>query len=384
MSKDQPHARYSRSPFWACVWIAIVLIGIGLPDLDLALRFDPNPTPLREEVPFPVPHFDRSALKWPGNFIWYLQSSMGLRGALVRARGLIAYLWLGVSPAPVSVLRRDPWLFLKDERVLDDFRRNQPLSAQQLDRWRRVIEGRHRFLEQRGIDYLLVLAPNKETVYADAMPPWATRQQRPSRLEQLVERLRGAPALPLLDLSRTLIAARAAGRVYHYTDTHWNDVGAFAAYREIAGRLNQSFPGLRSLTDSDMVQHRVTTPGGDLARMCGLQLDLREPQTQLELKPGVEPARFEDGSALSFERMDVRGHERFTSRRPDGEIASAVILRDSFGEALIPYLARHFATATWIWTYDFPAELIAKLHPKVVIEELVERKLMVLEPGDPP
>jgi len=384
VSTQQPAARYRRSPFWVCVSIAIVLTAIGLPDLDLALRFDPNPTPLREQVPFPSLRFDRSALKWPGNLVWYLQSSMGLRGALVRARGLIAYRWFGVSPAPISVLRRDPWLFLKDERVVDDFRRNQPLSAQQLERWRRVVEGRSRFLAQRGIRYLLVLAPNKETVYADAMPPWVTRQEHPSRLEQLSERLSRAPALPVLDLSAAMIAARARGRVYHYTDTHWNDLGAFVAYREIAARLKEWFPNLSSLNDSDVVQHRVTTSGGDLARMCGLALDLREPQTQLELGAGVEPARFEDGSAISFERMDVRGRERFASRRPDGDIASAVILRDSFGEALIPYLARHFATATWIWTYDFPADSIVKLHPRLVIEELVERKLMVVEPGDPP
>ena len=70
--------------------------------------------------------------------------------------------------------------------------------------------------------------------------------------------------------------------------------------------------------------------------------------------------------------------------RPQGEIPSAVLLRDSFGEGLLPYLAGHFQRADWVWTYDFPADLIEQVHPSLVIEQLVERKLMVLDPVNPP
>src|SRR5204862_8316357 len=99
-------------------------------------------------------------------------------------------------------------------------------------------------------------------------------------------------------------------RLYHCTDTHWNDSGAFVAYRAVIERVKAWFPDLRSLTESDLTRRRVVTPGGDLARSCGLALERREPQTQLELGPGVEPARLEDGKPVTFERMDVRGHER--------------------------------------------------------------------------
>ena len=58
-------------------------------------------------------------------------------------------------------------------------------------------------------------------------------------------------------------------------------------------------------------------------------------------------------------------------------------MRDSFGEALLPTLSRHFQEARWLWTDDFPARAIEEQHPAVVIHELVERKLTGLEPANP-
>src|SRR5205807_940608 len=122
----------------------------------------------------------------------------------------------------------------------------------------------------------------------------------------------------------------------------------------------------------------VTTPGGDLARICGLKRDLTEPQIQLG-NPALT-ARQGDGSPLVFDRTDVMGQELFSTRAPAGSIPAAIILRDSFGELLIPFLSEHFARATWSWTYGFPQDLIEREHPDVVIQEMAERKLMVVTP----
>ena len=111
---------------------------------------------------------------------------------------------------------------------------------------------------------------------------------------------------------------------------------------------------------------------------------LQEPQLQLDLVPHMVHARLDDGGEVTFDRMDVRGHPRLTTRAPTTQIPSAVLLRDSFAEALIPLLAPHIGKATWIWTYEFPAREILDARPALVVEELVERKLMVLKPTNPP
>ena len=366
----------------ALVVTFLVLLGIG--NLDLMFHLDPNPSPLREVVPFPRPHFDRSLSHWPGELRWYVQSSMGFRPALVRARGLLAWNWLHGSPAPSSVVRADPWLFMRSERVLDDFRRVDPFTDAELATWSAVLERRRVWLESQGSQYLVVVPPNKETVYAEAMPPWATQASGPSRLQQLTAYLKATSKVTIVDLTATLESKKGEGRLYHFTDTHWNDLGAFAGYQAVAQRLASWFPQLRPATLDQYVVSEESVPGGDLARLCGLKTDLREPQIELRPRPGLELARNEKGEPLSIERMDVRGERRFVTHSAAGQIPSALILRDSFGEGLIPFLSRDMKTATWIWTYDFPAETVKELHPAVVIQELVERKLMTLDavPGE--
>lgn len=380
-AEPTPAAR--RRP-WQRTLVAIFLGLLAAPLFDLALGLDPNPSPLKAEVPFPRPHLDRSLVHWPGALVYYLQSNMGFRGALVRVHGRFVWTVLGGSPAPQTVVRSDPWLFMRSERALDGFRRTDPFSAAELSAWRDVLGARRRWLAARGIAYLVVVAPDKETIYAEAVPSAVTRAPGPSRLAQLGEAVRGSE-VPFLDLTAALEAQKPAARLYHYTDTHWNDLGAFAGYQAIAGRLSAWFPDLRPLSMSDLTVTDVITPGGDDARICGLQLDLQEPQRQLALRAGVrEPARLADGAPLAFERLDVHGSQRFETRSPTGEIPSAVILRDSFGEGLLPTLALHFQRATWIWTYDFPSDAIAAEKPALVIQEMVERKLMTVTPGNPP
>jgi len=383
LALSPPGFTVSRTHAWKLALTVIFFGFLVAPVFDLALGLDPNPSPTRDVVPFPRPHLDRSLLRWPGSLIWYLKSNMGFRGALVRAHGRFVWSVLGGSPAPESVLRASPWLFLSGERTPDDYRRVDPFSQASLSRWAETLESRRRWLAARGIRYVVVIAPNKETIYSQDVPPWLTRAPGPSRLEQLDAQLQPSD-VAIVDLTRPLEAARPSGRLYHFTDTHWNDVGAFVGYRALAERLQPWFADLRPLEGSDLIETVALTPGGDLARMSGLQLDLREPERRLSLRPGVrDDGRFDDGSPIHFERMDVRGQPRFVTRAPGGEIASAVILRDSFGEALIPYLSRHFQQATWIWTYDFPTAEIESEKPALVIQELVERKLMVLEPSSP-
>ena len=363
----------------ALVVMFLVLLGVG--NLDLMFQLDPNPSPLREVVPFPRPHLNRSLVHWPGELLWYVQSSMGFRPALVRARGRLSWNWLRGSPAPSSVVRADPWLFMRSERVLEDFRRVDPFTEAELATWSEVLERRRVWLESRGSHYLVVVPPNKETVYAEAMPPWATQAPGPSRLQQLTAYLKATSKVTIVDLTAAVESKKGEGRLYNFTDTHWNDLGALAGYQEVARRLADWFPQVRPATLDQYVVSEEAVPGGDLARTCGLKLDLQEPQLELRPRPGLEVARRENGEPLSHERMDVRGEKRFVTQATAGEIPSALILRDSFGEGLIPFLARHMKMATWIWTYDFPADTVRELRPAVVIQELVERKLMVLDPG---
>jgi hypothetical protein len=350
-------------------------------DLDLLLGLDPNPSPLRETKRFPRPHLDRRLLQYPGELRQYMDASMGFRGALVRAHGLVSYYLFGTSPAKDTVIRADPWLFMRSEGVLEQYRNVSPFTPAELEHWREVLEARRAFLQQRNVPFLVVIAPNKETIYADAMPAWATREPVPSRREALVAYLAAHSSLEVLDLTATVLSLKGEGPLYYRTDTHWNDRAARVAALAVGERLLRFFPGTRAPESAWTTTERRVL-GGDLARICGLKADLLESIDAFEPR---SPATILDGSRpIAIERLDIRGARHITTRAPGAPLASALVSFDSFGEAMLPWLARYFERATWNWTYDLSFAEIEREAPAVVIQELVERELMTLDPAQPP
>jgi len=121
--------------------------------------------------------------------------------------------------------------------------------------------------------------------------------------------------------------------------------------------------------------------GGDLARFLGLAADLPEEDLWPAAVAGV--LHDDSGAPLTWKTLDVISREEVTAVHPGGG-ATAVIFRDSFGEALIPWLSQAFGRAVWRWSYGFDEALIERERPMVVIQQFVERKLTTIGPDGVP
>ena len=84
---------------------------------------------------------------------------------------------------------------------------------------------------------MFVLAPDKHWIYPDRMPRGINRKINPPRFDQLVQHLRHSSTVNLVDIRDGLAAAASGERLYHLTDTHWNDRGAFIAYQQVMARI---------------------------------------------------------------------------------------------------------------------------------------------------
>ena len=80
----------------------------------------------------------------------------------------------------------------------------------------------------------------------------------------------------------------------------------------------------------------------------------------------VEPAR------PDARLMDAR---IVTEQDAPGSRRRAVVFRDSFGSALIPFLSEHFSRAVYLWQYNVDPDVVLAEHPDVVIQEWVGRRL---------
>jgi hypothetical protein len=319
---------------------------------------------------------------------WF-NDHLGFRKQLIMTYNLAKY--YGVTPASLSravgssssadavLVGRNGWLFYNSGLILDDFRCTSPFTTQELDRWADVLEARRQWLARQGIHYVLLIGPNAQTIYPEYMPRKITRVGKQSRFDQLLARMHTIPDFDMVDVRDQLREARSRHPTYFRTDTHWNQYGAFFGYEGVMQPLVRACPDLQPLTLSDfnIRQFDVAVSEGDLAKMLNSPVGIPDVTVDLQPKRKVEVKKV----AVDPPSVGTMAHIATCETAAEG---TAVVLHDSFFNAIEPYFNTHWSRVHYVHTADFPVEVITAERPRVVVQEIVERQLMALVPANPP
>jgi len=321
--------------------------------------------------------------KFPVEFTKYFDDNFGVREKLIRINSYIKAFLLGISPTGKAIIGKQGWLFLGDGNIIADYRHTHPFTLDELKQWRDVLEAKRDWLAARGIKYLFVVAPNKNSIYPEFMPDQYIQVRPDSCLDQLITFLKANSHIEILDLRPTLKAEKINTRLYFKTDTHWNERGAFLGYQEIMGRLSLMMAEMKSLTLGDFNPVIEVGEGHDLANMMGLRTAMSEKIFRLEPKftRCSHAVPFNLSSSYKWPEYPP-GHEAYARECGRGKF-NAVFFQDSFGTALAPLVSEHFNRTVYIWDYpnfDVMDAAIKQEHPDVVIEERVERHLKPMMP----
>jgi alginate O-acetyltransferase complex protein AlgJ len=186
--------------------------------------------------------------------------------------------------------------------------------------------------------------------------PWAA---------QLDDYLKNAGSpVRFLDLRPMLLEAKSREPVYWKADTHWNQYGVYVGYRALMQEVRAALPGRRLIVmgPQDFERFWARGAGGDLANMMGVPELYNESFEAMVPRDQTLPSR--DPTRQLFE---VNGDERGPR---------LVMFDDSFGNELIPLMARSFSHAAYFWgKHNMSAQFIEVERPDVVIDEFSERFL---------
>ena len=324
------------------------------------------------------PGFDgtwASLASYPDRLADWFEDHFGWRATLVRWYGESRLFTLGVSPSASVARGGNGWLFYIDDFGLEDYANARPFTAFELANWRDAVRRARDWMHSRGGAYVLTVAPDKHVIYPNEVPSSVRRVNPVSRTDELLSAV--ADCGVSVDVRTGLLEATSRERVYHLTDTHWNDRGAFAAYRQIIDAVRAQYPAVPPAwqrSDFDAVTRDVDAL--DLAAMIGLKRVLREQDLQLvPRRPRraivVEPP----GAAPTSNSGEL------ITEIPGSGLPRAVIFRDSFASALVPFLSEHFSRAVYLWQDDFVPSAVEREHADVVIQEIVGRHLYSFMPS---
>lgn len=365
------------------LWIGLFLALLLLPMIGQIESVGTGVTATEMRAPNALPGLPNTVQEFsvlPQRFEAWLKDHFGFRNQLVHANNLIRVKVFGQSTSPLVVLGRNGWLFYTGEHALEQTRGIDRFSPEELDRWIDVMERRQAWLAERGIPMLTVAIPNKERVYREELPAWATLVNPESRMDQITRRLaeRRSP-LVFKDMTADLVAARKDMKVYFQADTHWTPEAAFAiGYRRIAEWIRSVRPDFTPLTADDMKRVHAMRQGADLdlARMLGLAAVYEEEEVRYELL-GQPKLRSNDTSMANGIVQSI-----LRADRPNAP--TVVWFRDSFTIAMYPYIAESFSKAvvTEHKGQRFDKALIEEHKPDVVVYQFVERSFNAPIPAE--
>lgn len=260
---------------------------------------------------------------------------------------------------------KEGWLFYCGHRSIEGYRHNRPLTIAELERHRAQMQRNADLLRSCGIEYRVLIAPDKGTIYPEYLPDFIRSSGGPSRLDQLLEYMANHSDVRFVDVRPALLEAKKTRQIYFKTDTHWNDLGGQIACRLLLESLGHPNAAREVWSAYDIREGQLETDERRMLRRVVpseiyWRLEPHQPRTAI--------SHWGDGTAYKTINEAV-------------PIGKCLVIHDSFFELVAPFFSEHFHEVRYRRGRDVRDSDLANWTPDVVIESFVERilNLNVLE-----
>jgi len=317
-----------------------------------------------------VPDFPNSPetiRAYPRQLNAYFNDYFGFRSWLVSKNNLLR-LKLGTSPSERVIRGKEGWLFYTGEDMVDQYRGIKRYTSSELNRWVIAMEERKTWLAQKKIPFIIVVPPNKMTIYPEYLPDWISRTASVTQLDQLVSAVKDSQ-LDFIDLRSPIMEAKKRSGVYYMTDSHWNHHGGFAGYMEIMKRVKKYFPDLVTVSMADVNISYHESPGMDLCNMLNI--------SDYKKEPYADRVSLKKPSHVLSETFLGKGPIPKIVRTSLSEAPRVLVFRDSYTINMEPFFNETFQEIIYAG-YDimkFDSTLIEQYKPDLVIHIMIERAL---------
>lgn len=322
--------------------------------------------------PIKRPEIQKTSLQDIRSFISdyekYFNDNFGFRNILVDVNNRANVQLFHISPITKLIVGKKGWIFYRSESdndgyTINDYQGLIPFPDDKLERIRLKLELISNQLKEMNIFPLVVIVPNKETIYSEYLPHSIRKTNNMTRLDQLTEYMRRHSDVHFINLKEDLLTAKSEYPLYYKGGTHWNQYGAFFGYQRILGYLSQYFPEIRALSSDDFKM--VTDLNSSTDSWFGFVKDYNITFTPIK-KMSIESTPQPDWSSTAKEI-------------PNFHLPRLVMFSDSFGDALFPFLSEHFSRSLYLSGTNPDFQLIREERPDIVIIELVERNIAFIE-----
>ncbi len=314
-------------------------------------------------------------LNWTKSFENWLNDRFRGRDKVISAYKKFDYALTGRIANNRAMMGKNGWLFYIDKNdgnSLLNFQNKSRFSEAELVRIKNNIVRQKELLAAHGIDYYVLIAPDKNRIYGEYYPDYIHKVAEKSRTDLLIEYLTTEKIKVIYPVNE-LLQAKEKGYIYFPWDTHWNNYGAFIGYTQLMNDIKQKHPNIKSLKLDDFTVSSVKSTGGDLFNFLGFKMKDVENYNCDYLNLELKTRKW--NYIKKEEARKKWGNYLFNSNPEPLNNIDVVLLRDSFTTAMVPYLSESFSNTHYFWTHNFNVVYpeILEIKPQIVAHEMVER-----------
>jgi alginate O-acetyltransferase complex protein AlgJ len=272
------------------------------------------------------------------------------------------------DPAPKSYIKGSQGWFFSGEWYTHTLSRAIGLDTLSRNQVKTIVQ-RHvaakRVMDSLHIRFVILVVPDKHPVYHEFLP--MRYAAHPGLREQVVDALM-KEGFEVLDATEQLRSVRSREQVFHKTDGHWTDAGAYRAYLMLLNKLEVYYPDLTPLKREDFLisgAHKVFPhffkATGDSTGENVISWKHINPGFTLKTKS----VRNWPGEMQSI----------ITQFEHPVNSISLMLFGDSFSSQLVRMLRENFGQTTHCLQCPVDTDTIIRQKPDIVVFEVVQSNL---------
>lgn len=307
----------------------------------------------------------------------YLIDNLDIRNNAIRFHNRLSVFVFRSSPSPVKALvGKNGWLFMSGEE-LKTFAGTELFTEAQLNEFKQEIIRRQKVIGSYNAKLLMAIVPNKANVYPEFMPDHLIKNERYGYGEQMTRYLK-ANGFPVIDLYSILTQNKSGYDIYYRTDDHWNNLGAFIAANSIMEEMHSFYPKIAPLDTIKFPIKKIEKKDGSIALMLNIEKEAVDHNYSPTPKEGFKSVLQKEKRYTVIKEFPFPKEYEQVYYKGDTALPNVLIIRDSYGKALVPYLAEQCnkCVAIWdCWRYGLNEEIIKDSKPDIVIYLICESQL---------
>ena len=290
----------------------------------------------------------------------YFSDNFAFRQELANADAILKSKLFKTSNIEKAIVGKNEWIYFNGS--LNDYFGRDMLNDREIYASAKTIALMQEYTESKGCSYIFTVAPNKNTLYPENMPDNYLAAEGDTNIEHLRDKLAemrtpDGQEINYVDLQKTFLEQDHV--MYHKWDTHWNNEGAALACDQLLGSVGKDHYDYSNEPYTIEKNHK-----GDIWEM------LYPTWNKMD-----ENVIYQKEHTYTYVNPVESVEDMYIATACEGKEGSVVMFRDSFGNALLPYVADEYGTGLFLKGMPLNVKQVELSGANTLIYEVVERNI---------